>query len=152
MFFCLFVCFFSFLPLEKRHTQILSDKQDLSPLHCGLHLSLLWGSALAILRNLMLIERTCKSHSYNPLKSSSLWQISLNLPGHKKGVYNNHTPGFNFRPAFFWQCHGFDVCTEGISFLSFLPSFLPFFCFLGPQVRHMEVPGLGVKSELQLLA
>ena len=26
------------------------------------------------------------------------------------------------------------------------------FCFLGPNPRHMEVPGLGVKSELQLLA
>ena len=27
-----------------------------------------------------------------------------------------------------------------------------FFCFLGPYVQHMEVPRLGVKSELQLLA
>ena len=26
------------------------------------------------------------------------------------------------------------------------------FCFLGPHLRHMEVPRLGVKSELQLLA
>ena len=26
-----------------------------------------------------------------------------------------------------------------------------FFCFLGPQVQHMEVPRLGVESELQLL-
>ena len=29
---------------------------------------------------------------------------------------------------------------------------LPFFFFLGPQLQHMEVPGLGVKSELQLPA
>ena len=27
-----------------------------------------------------------------------------------------------------------------------------FFCFLGPHLRHMEVPRLRVKSELQLLA
>ena len=27
-----------------------------------------------------------------------------------------------------------------------------YFCFLGPHSRHMEVPGPGVKSELQLLA
>ena len=26
------------------------------------------------------------------------------------------------------------------------------FAFLGPQSQHMEVPGLGVESELQLLA
>ena len=30
-------------------------------------------------------------------------------------------------------------------FLSF-----PFFCILGPHLRHLEVPRLGVKSELQL--
>ena len=30
--------------------------------------------------------------------------------------------------------------------------FLFSFCFLGPHPRHMEVPELGVKSELQLLA
>ena len=30
--------------------------------------------------------------------------------------------------------------------------FLFYFCFLGPQVQHMEVPRLGVKSELKLLA
>ena len=38
---------------------------------------------------------------------------------------------------------------------SFLPSLLLFslfFCFLGLHLRHMEVPRLGVKSELQLLA
>ena len=28
----------------------------------------------------------------------------------------------------------------------------PFFCFLGPQLRHMEVPRLEVKWELQLPA
>ena len=34
-----------------------------------------------------------------------------------------------------------------------LKSFLfSFFCFLGPNLRHMEVPRLGVKSELQLPA
>ena len=31
-----------------------------------------------------------------------------------------------------------------------LPFF--FFCFLGPHLQHMEVPRLGVESELQLLA
>ena len=30
--------------------------------------------------------------------------------------------------------------------------FILFFCFLGPHMRHMEVPGLGAESELQLLA
>ena len=31
-------------------------------------------------------------------------------------------------------------------------SFFFFFSFLGPHPQHMEVPRLGVKSELQLLA
>ena len=31
-----------------------------------------------------------------------------------------------------------------------LKPFLIFFFFLGPHLRYMEVPGLGVKSELQL--
>ena len=47
-------------------------------------------------------------------------------------------------------------CWPFLSFLflsSFLPSFLPsflsfFFVFLGPHPRHMEVPRLGIKSEL----
>ena len=30
--------------------------------------------------------------------------------------------------------------------------FVLFLCFLGPHLQHMEVPGLGVKSELQLLS
>ena len=30
--------------------------------------------------------------------------------------------------------------------------FVCLFCFLGPHPQHMEVPGLGVESELQLLA
>ena len=30
--------------------------------------------------------------------------------------------------------------------------FFFFFCILGPQEQHMEVPRLGIKSELQLLA
>lgn len=30
--------------------------------------------------------------------------------------------------------------------------FVFFFCFLGPQVQHIEVPKLGVESELKLLA
>ena len=35
----------------------------------------------------------------------------------------------------------------------FLLLFFPFFvCFLGPQLWHMEVPKLGVESELQLPA
>ena len=34
----------------------------------------------------------------------------------------------------------------------FLFSFFFFFIFLGPQQRHMEVPWLGVQSELQLPA
>ena len=33
-----------------------------------------------------------------------------------------------------------------------LPPFLSFFSFLGPHLRHVEVPRLGVKSELQLPA
>ena len=35
-------------------------------------------------------------------------------------------------------------------FVCFLGFF--FFCFLGPHLEHMEGPGLGVKSELQLTA
>ena len=52
-------------------------------------------------------------------------------------------------------------CAMTVFFL-FCPSFwavlllllllLLLFCFLGPHLRHMEVPGLGVGSELQLLA
>ena len=34
----------------------------------------------------------------------------------------------------------------------FLPFFFFFFCFLGPYLRHVETPRLGVKSELQLPA
>ena len=43
---------------------------------------------------------------------------------------------------------------SGFDFLSFLPSFFFFFffCFLGSHLWHMEVPGLGVESELQLPA
>ena len=33
-----------------------------------------------------------------------------------------------------------------------LKPFLIFFFFLGPHLRYMEVPGLGVELELQLLA
>ena len=43
-----------------------------------------------------------------------------------------------------------------VGFVSTTPQWeLPFFffsCFLGPHLQHMEVPRLGVKSELQLLA
>ena len=35
----------------------------------------------------------------------------------------------------------------GFFFLCFFVCF--FFCFLGPHLQHMEVPGLGVKSDLQ---
>ena len=41
----------------------------------------------------------------------------------------------------------FPICIWGFSPL---PIF--FFCFLGPHLKHMEVPGVGVKLELQLLA
>ena len=38
----------------------------------------------------------------------------------------------------------------GVTFLGFvLFIYLFIFSFLGPQLWHMEVPGLGVKSELQ---
>ena len=33
-----------------------------------------------------------------------------------------------------------------------LDAFHLFFVFLGPHLQHMEVPGLGVELELQLLA
>ena len=41
-----------------------------------------------------------------------------------------------------------------LPFLFFFYFFLSFFnfVFLWPHLQHMEVPGLGVKSELQLLA
>ena len=41
-----------------------------------------------------------------------------------------------------------------LSFFSFLSSyfFFLFFCFLGPHLRHTEVPRLGVELELQLPA
>ena len=37
-------------------------------------------------------------------------------------------------------------------FVFWLFFFFFFFCFLGPHLRHMEVPSLGVESELQLPA
>ena len=39
-----------------------------------------------------------------------------------------------------------------LSFLSFFLFFFFFCCFLGPHLRHMEVPRLGVESEPQLPA
>ena len=42
------------------------------------------------------------------------------------------------------------VYFEKQTFLLFIYLFI--FCFLGPHLRHMEVPRLGVKLELQLLA
>ena len=50
---------------------------------------------------------------------------------------------------------GFDLCSLTIKEIELkIPSyfFLFFFCFLGPNLRHMEVPRLGVISELQLPA
>ena len=50
--------------------------------------------------------------------------------------------------ALFW-CVDFLLCphmVEGVRELSFI------FFFLGPHLQHMEVPGLGVESELQLSA
>ena len=41
---------------------------------------------------------------------------------------------------------------RNIANVFFLPSFLSSFFVLGPHLWHMEVPGLGVKSGLQLLA
>ena len=43
-------------------------------------------------------------------------------------------------------------CVSVMSDCSFFFSFLSFFCFLGPHPWHVEVPRLGVKSDLQLLA
>ena len=40
---------------------------------------------------------------------------------------------------------------QGLKVVGFLKKFL-FFHFLGPHPRHMEVPRLGVQSELQLPA
>ena len=42
--------------------------------------------------------------------------------------------------------------SKGLSVCSPALSFLLYFGFLGPNVRHMEDPRLGVKSELQLPA
>ena len=39
-----------------------------------------------------------------------------------------------------------------MKFNLFLLCLFFFFCFLGPHLQHVEVPGLGVKSELQLQA
>ena len=45
----------------------------------------------------------------------------------------------------------FDLfCFQFLKFYLFL--FMYLFCFLGPHLWHMEVPRLGVKSELELLA
>ena len=41
---------------------------------------------------------------------------------------------------------------SGIAGSRGIPTFNGFFFFLGPHLRHMEVPRLGVESELQLLA
>ena len=42
------------------------------------------------------------------------------------------------------------LCCLAIKFIHWLLFF--FFCFLGPQLPHMDVPRLGVESELQLPA
>ena len=34
----------------------------------------------------------------------------------------------------------------------FIYLYIYLFCFLGPNLRHMEIPRLGAESELQLLA
>ena len=48
------------------------------------------------------------------------------------------------------KCYRAALGTMSNLFLS-LSFFFFFFCFLGPHSRHMEVPSLGVESELQLL-
>ena len=52
-----------------------------------------------------------------------------------------------------WYQHTFPLLLE-IYFiiLFYLFIYLFNFCFLGPHPQHMEVPSLGVESELQLLA
>ena len=41
---------------------------------------------------------------------------------------------------------------SNVFFVVFCFCFFFFFCFLGQHLRHMEVPGLGVESDLELLA
>ena len=48
--------------------------------------------------------------------------------------------------------HSYKQCSRFLFFLCFLILFYFIFCFLGPQVQHMEVPRLKVELELQLLA
>ena len=52
----------------------------------------------------------------------------------------------------FWQLYGGSrgACLEEGDKYIYLISFYFIFCFLGLHLRHMEVPRLGVESELQL--
>ena len=59
---------------------------------------------------------------------------------------SSNLPALNiFRLSNFSHSSG---CCSGTLLLSFFPPFL----FLGPHLGHMEVPRLGVESDLQLLA
>ena len=61
------------------------------------------------------------------------------------GFYTNfEDPSLLFAPI---QDSSYPLYHIGTHFL-----FLFFFCFLGPHLQHMEVPRLGVESELQLPA
>ena len=48
--------------------------------------------------------------------------------------------------------HHWFIGLEFAEWFLFFLFFFFFFCFLGPHPRHMEVPRIGVESQLQLLA
>ena len=50
-----------------------------------------------------------------------------------------------------WKIFFFHFCSVQVPLLGYLFIYL-LFCFLGPYLRHKEVPRLGVESELQLPA
>ena len=79
-----------------------------------------------------------------------LWGGELLPP--QSSLWDINSPPFIFLLPY---CTGYVLLCSVISCFSFtlaVGCFLFFFCFLGLHPRHMQVPRLGVQSELQLLA
>ena len=86
------------------------------------------------------------SHRESPKKWSFLdlldrsWEV---WGGNKCFFVGAPTPSLHWpSDSFAWLCLALITSSRQLFF----------FCFLGPRLRHMEVPRLGIKSELQLTA
>ena len=99
-------------------------------------------SLLSALSSSLLLEPFCPSACF------SLFPNALNtFPYQTMEVYIPHFHGCKV-------FHSIDLCEGEISRVPLLSEgtcgFFCFFCFLGPNLQHMEVPRLGDKLELQL--